>query len=248
MINLKSETLREKFTEYSIHVLDGGFKFDSENTKEIDSCISIFENNKTGLMIAGNPGGGKTIFFEIMQKIIPPKDDKTFIKLNVLDVVLQFNNKEIGHNVFRKWVDKTVLFDDIGTEDKGVFFGEKLEVFEKFIQFRYDLFRSRKIKTHFTTNLSREKLNLRYGLRCMSRLDEMCERVLLGQNANYTDRRIYRNFIGFPPVYHPTIKTTDEIEWDNRYAEAKRLAIENPYVYQKEGLGSRLRNKMDNKT
>lgn len=244
MIILKSETLADKFKEYSDHVLIGGFMFDSENKEAIKSCIEIFENNQTGIIVAGNPGGGKTIFFEIMQRVIPPKDERMFVKLNVLDVVLQFNNKEIGHNVFRKWVDKTVLFDDLGTEDKGVFFGEKLEVFEKFIQFRYDLFRSRKVKTHFTTNLSKEKLNERYGLRCMSRLNEMCERVLLGHNATYTDRRGYRNFIGFPQVYHKVIKTPDELAWDTKYELAKKQAQENPVVYQQGGLGSRLRKQL----
>lgn len=240
MIKLKKTELSEKFEEYAAYVLEGGYKYDFENKNAVNACIEVLKNNKLGLMIAGNPGSGKTLFFEIMQKIISPQDASMFVKVNVLEVVLQFNNKEVGHGVFRKWQDKNVFFDDLGTEDKGKLYADTVEVFEKFIQFRYDLWRSKKIKTHFTTNLSKEQLTMRYGTRCISRLGEMCEVVLLGNSANYTDRRKYRNFITLPPVHHEKILSKEEKEWLQNYELAKKIAqdpIQNTHV----GLGQRLK-------
>lgn len=221
MITLKETDLTGKFNEYASFVLKNGFVFDLENKVAIKACIEIFEKNETGSIIVGNPGSGKTLFFEIMQKILHPKDERVFSKFNTLDVVLQFNNKEVGHGVFSKWQDKNLFFDDLGTEDKGSFYGEKVEVFEKFIQFRYDLFRSKKLKTHFTTNLSKNQLNDRYGLRCASRLNEMCQKNLLGEKMDYTDRRVYRNFIELPPVFHAPILTKWDIEWHKNYQAMK---------------------------
>ncbi len=239
-IKLEKTELVDRFNEYTPHVLKNGFVFDEENLNEIIKCVSILANNETGLIIIGNPGSGKTLFFEIMQRIINPVNERSFNKINVLDVVLQFNNKEIGHNVFRKWNDKNVFFDDLGTEDKGYLFGEKVEVFEKFIQFRYDLFRSKGVKTHFTTNLSYSELKERYGARCVSRLNEMCEVILLGANAESKDRRKLKNFIGLPPVYYPGKYSNEEKEIRIRYQNMKIEAEQNKDKPM-ETMGQRLR-------
>lgn len=240
-IKLKGETLFEKFKEYSDLILDGGFILDSENEKEVKSAIEKFEKNKEGVMLIGNPGGGKTLFFDILQKILNPTDKNFFIKLNVLDVVLQFNNKEVAHSVFRKWSDKNALFDDLGTEDKGHNFGEKVEVFEKFIQFRYELFRHKGIKTYFTSNLSYEDIKLRYGIRCASRLNEMCNVISIGGSSKSSDRRKLRNFKGFLQVVHDIPIDPEILAVKEKY----RIMKENPSPPSDyKGLGSRIKNQI----
>lgn len=242
VIRLKNVQLLGKFNEYSAYVLKAGYLYDQENKEAVIASLDILNKNETGLIIIGNPGSGKTLLFEIVQKITNPQSESAFIKLNVLDVVLDFNNKNVGHAVFQKWKSKNIFFDDLGTEGIGHLYGEKVEVFEKFIQIRYDLFRSHKLKTHFTSNLSYQQLNERYGMRCMSRLNEMCKVVMLGQNANYKDRREYRNFLGLPSVYHPPIMSKEDVEWYKNYNDYKKQCQENPQPASSyEGLGSRFK-------
>ena len=243
MINLKDGSIADKFNEYATFVLKNGYVYDLENKDTIDKAIEIFEKNELGIMIVGNSGSGKTLFFDMIQKILHPTDPRLFQKINTLDVVLKFNSKEVGHGVFRLWNEKNVFFDDLGTEDKGYLFGEKVEVFEKFIQFRYDLFHSRKIKTHYTTNLSKDQLNERYGIRCMSRLNEMCERIVLGGKSDYTDRRVYKNFIELPPVFHAKIYSKEDIEFYKNY-EAHKKRCQEMDQPQSKGLGELMREKI----
>jgi len=240
MLKLKEGSLYDKFNEYGTFVLKNGLMYDLENKEAINACIEVFDKNEIGLTIVGNPGSGKTLFFDMIQKIINPKSSQMFIKVNVLDVVLDFNNKEVGHKVFRKWESKNVFFDDLGTEDKGYLFGEKVEVFEKFIQFRYELFRKFKLKTHFTTNLSKEEMNNRYGMRCISRLNEMCERVVLGGSVNYTDRRQYKNFIALPPVLHEQ-KEDEKTKWVKEWYEQSKQEAQNKTTLGRETLGQRMK-------
>lgn len=234
-IKLKSKDFASKFKEYGTFVLKDGYLFDFENKEAINACIEVLEKNETGLLIIGNPGSGKTLFFEMAQRIMHPLNSSAFIRLSVLDIVLKFNDKNIGHGVFRLWKDKNIFFDDLGTEDKGYLYGEKVEVFEKFIQFRYDLFRNTKVKTHFTTNLSHQEMKERYGARCVSRLGEMCTIVMLGAKANSTDRRTLRNFVGLPHVQHDMPKQESGID----YEAYKKNQKENPP--ENLGLGSRLK-------
>jgi len=221
-VRLKETDLTARFDEYATYVLEGGYLYDQENKEAVISCIDVLKKNKTGLLILGNPGGGKTLIFKMVQRVTPVNYDNAFVIVNCLDVVLQFNDNAVGHLVFNKWTKRNVLFDDLGTEDKGKHFGETVEVFEKFIQFRYDLFQQTGIKTHFTTNLSSDQMNQRYGLRCMSRLNEMCTVVMLGNKSNYSDRRKLRNFKGLPLVYQEPTK--QDIDWKNQYEQAKELA------------------------
>lgn len=235
-IKLNSASFADRFNEYGAFVLSGGYLYDGENREAINACIDVLEKNETGLVIIGNPGSGKTLFFEMAQRIIHPLNKSAFVRLSVLDIVLKFNDKAVGHSVFRLWKDKNVFFDDLGTEDKGYLWGEKVEVFEKFIQFRYDLFRNSKVKTHFTTNLSGEQLKERYGLRCYSRLNEMCTIVMMGASSKYSDRRKLRNFIGLPYVHHEMPKQESGID----YEAYKKNQKENPPP-ENIGLGSRLK-------
>lgn len=242
MITLTAPDLQGKFIEYGKHCLADGLILDQENEKQLIACIDVFEKAERGVMLIGNAGSGKTLFFEMMQKILHPQDPRMFVRVSVLDTVVAFNQKTIGHEVFHRYKDKNVFFDDLGTEDKGRHYGESVEVFEKFIQFRYDLYRNRGIKTHFTTNLNGQQVKHRYGDRCYSRLNEMCEKQIMGEKANSTDRRKLRNFKGLPQVAHVISRNQGGIDYD-RYRENQK---QNPIV--QETHGEMLRRQLGTKT
>lgn len=230
MIKLKTTDVFERFKEYASIALKDGYVYDYENKDSVYKAIQDISTDKFGVTLLGNPGSGKTFLFEIMQRITHPQDPHFFIRANTLDVVLQFNQKEIGHTVFDKWQTKNVLFDDLGTEHDGKHYGEKVNVFEKFIQFRYELFREKGLKTHFTTNLTNAELLEKYGLRCHTRLMEMNTPILLGAQEKYTNRRQYKNLISLPAVHHEIIKTLDEVEWEKNYNKMKERYAAMPQV------------------
>ncbi len=244
MIILKSTNIHDKFTEYAKHVLKDGFVYDAENEKQIKECIDVLINNEVGLKIVGNSGSGKSLFFEMMQQIIHPQSPRMFANINVLTVVSEFDR--VGSRVYDKWKTKNVCFQDLGTEDIGVFMGKKTEVMEKFIQERYNLFKTTKLKTHFTTNMHEQDILNRYGTRCASRFKEMCDNIGLGAKKTYTDRRIYRNFIGLPQVYHAIKKSEDDIIFEEKLKAAKETAKNQPPdQHERKGLGARARERFN---
>jgi len=52
---------------------------------------------------------------------------------------------------------------------------------------RYDLFKTKNVKTHITTNLNAEELEARYGSRVRSRMREMFN--LISFDSSTTDKR-----------------------------------------------------------
>lgn len=221
-LELKGQTLKEIFIEYAKLCIDGEYHF----TKEHENILSVFKNGKYGLMIHGNPGTGKTFIFEILHRIINPRAKIHFRKINVLKVVLDFNSN--GHRCLRNYMGDNILFDDLGTEKIGSSYGDKIEVFQLLIQLRYDLWRSEKKRTFFTTNKTEDEINERYGERCSSRIYEMCDRFIIDGE----DKRMLRNFKKFIPVLHDT-KTDEDREWE-KYYDTYKKAIKNNIIQYKQ--------------
>lgn len=241
MIRLKNTVLFERVLEYSEYVLDGGLILDEENRTAIKTGCEAFEKGN-GVLAIGNPSSGKSLLFDLIQKCINPNSINYFMKISALEVVSHFNNKNTGHLVFKKWQQQNVLFDDLGSEDLGIHFGDKVEVFEKFIQIRYDLWKNKGLKTHFTSNLDKDDLKKRYGIRCFPRLNEMCEFVIIGGSKNSKDRREYKNFKGFPPVIYETVKHESKIDY-NAYKENRAIQLQKDAEEGEKGsgIGSRMR-------
>jgi len=252
-IELTTSSTKEKVNKYSEYCIvttmpDGskvrGLIYDESNTEAINQLFEIFDLRQRGAIVFGGTGSGKTLIFSMLQKVVPKTDLRFFVKVNVLDIVTEFNKE--GHDVFSKFRDRNILFDDLGTEDKGLHYGDRIEVMEKFIQLRYDLFVQKGLITHLTTNLTTAEILARYGARCVSRLKEMTDMVLLGVNESYTDRRILRNFIGFPHVVHPVQKSKEDIEWEKNYKEAMEESKARPMQPTNfKGLGTRHREFLD---
>lgn len=228
MIQLQAKTLNGKFIEYTDKILEGGYKMSPEYKIAYMQFIVAMYEKKSGIILSGNTGCGKTFLFEVMRRILHNQTSIHFTKVSVLDVVRDFN--VAGHEIFERWKDKNVMFDDLGTESKGMYYGDKIEVFEKFIQFRYNLFHQGVI-THFTTNLLPDEISNRYGARCMSRLNEMCATIYLPDQ----DFRKEKNFKGFVQVYHKKVETKEDREWKESYREFCKEHEGKPYVHNTGG-------------
>jgi len=125
-----------------------------------------------GLLIAGNPGGGKTFVFRCLNKLGDLIDlaDNRFQMVYSQEVINSFNVN--GHKDIQNFSKGRKYFDDIGAESVGSHFGKE-EIFRTILEARHRSFIESGTKTFFTTNLALKDIESRYGKRVESRLHEM---------------------------------------------------------------------------
>jgi DNA replication protein DnaC len=85
-------------------------------------------------------------------------------------------------------VSEVLLFDDLGLEQTPKYYGNECNVIAEILLNRYDLFVSKRMMTHITTNLSASELESIYGNRIRSRMREMFNLVAFDRNAK--DKRL----------------------------------------------------------
>ena len=76
---------------------------------------------------------------------------------------------------------------DLGTENNLKYFGNECNVMAEILLSRYDIFISKKLLTHITTNLSATEIEQHYGNRVRSRLREMVN--LIAYDKSTPDKR-----------------------------------------------------------
>lgn len=144
-----------------------------------------------GILLSGPIGSGKTSLMNLM-KHITPTEHKFSVK-PCRDISFEFIQD--GYEVIHRYSKgklyesnfKNYCFDDLGTENNLKYFGNECNVMAEIILSRYDLFISRKLQTHITTNLSASEIEKQYGNRVRSRLRELCN--LVAFNNSVTDKR-----------------------------------------------------------
>jgi energy-coupling factor transporter ATP-binding protein EcfA2 len=142
-----------------------------------NTCAMHNINLNKGIMLAGPIGCGKTSLMNLM-KLITPAPNKYALK-PCRDISFEFIQD--GYKIIQKFSNgkpnetepRNYCFDDLGVENNLKYFGNECNVMGEIILSRYDLFISRKLKTHFTTNLSATEIEQQYGNRVRSRLREM---------------------------------------------------------------------------
>ena len=160
------------FKQFVEHVSEG---YVWENEDQLRNIVNYFGEGETtldrrkGIIIRGTVGVGKTLFLNLIQKWVV----KGFAFNPVHEVVRKFNTD--GNKGVEKYITPLErMFDDIGAEDEGRYYGNKTEVMEDVIYPRYELFTSRGVRTHFTSNLGNEDFKNKYDARIYDRLREMC--------------------------------------------------------------------------
>ena len=64
------------------------------------------------------------------------------------------------------------MFDDLGAEREASNYGKE-DIFIRILEFRYEEFKHREIKTFITTNYTLQDVKKRYGIRVYDRFKEM---------------------------------------------------------------------------
>jgi hypothetical protein len=150
---------------------------------------------KKGIILSGPVGCGKTSLMVLIRCFL--HDSERFLVKPCREVAFEFHSKgfEIINQYSKrsfykdneKWIPKTYCFDDLGQESKVLYYGNECEVLKEIILSRYDLYESVGMLTHFTTNLTPEELETRYGENVMSRLIGMTN--FISFDANTPDKR-----------------------------------------------------------
>lgn len=145
--------------------------------KDEPSCFQYNINLNKGLLISGPIGCGKTSLMNLM-KYLAPTENKYSVK-PCRDISFEFiqDGYEIIHRYSKGKLyqaePRTYCFDDLGTENNLKYYGNECNVMAEILLSRYDLFISKKLQTHITTNLSASEIEKQYGNRVRSRLRQM---------------------------------------------------------------------------
>ena len=154
--------------------------------KEEPSCYQYNIDLNKGILLSGPVGSGKTTLMNLM-KTLTATEHKFYIK-PCRDISFEFIQD--GYEIIQKYSKgklypdpKTICFDDLGTEKNLKYYGNECNVMAEIILSRYDIFISKKIYTHITTNLSASEIETAYGNRVRSRLRNMLNLIAFDKST-----------------------------------------------------------------
>ncbi len=133
-------------------------------------------NLNKGILLSGPVGCGKTSLMFLLRLYLPFENRYTVKSCR--DISFEFIKdgypiiSKYSHQSFRNNQPLAYCFDDLGTENNLKHFGNECNTMAEILLSRYDLFVSRKLLTHITTNLSASEIETLYGNRVRSRMRE----------------------------------------------------------------------------
>ena len=157
---------------------------------KIESEKRNLDLNK-GILLTGPIGCGKTTLMNLIKYFFQP--GKQYQIKSTRDISFEFENE--GYKVINRYsknplnlsftnlVPNIFCFDDLGIEHPQKHFGNECNVMAEILLSRYDLFISKGIPTHLTTNLSASEIEVKYGNRVRSRMREMFNLVAFDKNS-----------------------------------------------------------------
>jgi hypothetical protein len=160
--------------------------------KDLETATSLGIHLNKGIMLSGPIGCGKTSLMFLLRHFMPQQNQ--YIVKSCRDISFEFIKEgystiqKYSHSSFKNHEPITYCFDDLGTENNLKFYGNECNIMAEILLSRYDLFVSRKLITHLTTNLSASEIEASYGNRLRSRLREQFNLVAFDNGVK--DKRI----------------------------------------------------------
>lgn len=172
--------------------IPGGYEINKQNEQILYKLCMYFSNSpeldqsilRKGIMLVGNAGSGKTTIMRIFSQIVP-------FSMLYVDSICDNVRKEGQEAIDRLYSrpHDEFCYDDLGSEQKIKFYGSQMDVMHDVIIKRCRNLVMHGTRTHFTTNMSMGEISKLYDLRVESRLNEMCNVLVLGGNKEYKDFR-----------------------------------------------------------
>lgn len=144
-----------------------------------------------GVLLAGPVGCGKTTLMNVMKQLT--KAEHKFIVKPCRDISIEFIKD--GYGIIHQYSvgkashseQRIYCLDDLGIENNLKYYGNECNVIAEVLLSRYDIFISKRIPTHITTNLSASEIETHYGVRVRSRLRSMMN--LIAYDKTTKDKR-----------------------------------------------------------
>jgi energy-coupling factor transporter ATP-binding protein EcfA2 len=150
-----------------------------------------------GILLVGPIGSGKTsllklvnYFFprETQYEIKPTREISFEFEKDGFAVINRYSKGSFFRYANMPFIPKVYCFDDLGLEQTPKYYGNECNVMAEILLNRYDLFVSKRMMTHITTNLSASELESIYGNRIRSRMREMFNLVAFDRDTK--DKRV----------------------------------------------------------
>lgn len=140
-----------------------------------------------GILLCGPVGCGKTTLMTLMRHVVQP--NYKFIMKTCRDISFEFIKE--GYQTIQKYSNsnnssseyRNYCFDDLGVETNLKYYGNECNVMAEIILSRYDIYISKQVITHITSNLSATEIETAYGNRVRSRLREMLNLIAFDDNS-----------------------------------------------------------------
>jgi hypothetical protein len=153
-------------------------------------------NLRKGIMLTGPIGCGKTSLIRLAGYFFPretqyqvkPTREVSFEFEKDGFSVINWYSKSSYFKSGNIPIPRAFCFDDLGLEHTPKYFGNECNVMAEILLARYDLFVTKRMMTHITTNLSASELESIYGNRIRSRMREMFN--LLAFDRDTRDKRV----------------------------------------------------------
>ena len=136
---------------------------------------------KDSLIIMGNTGTGKTTLALALADAIGIRNNSPYCySMTKLERTLSADSTWFDEVVNE---NRYIVLDDVGTESREIsIYGNRIMLFNELVFARYD----NRLPMIITTNLTTALLKERYGEKVVSRLNEMCDTLLMvGDDLRY---------------------------------------------------------------
>jgi DNA replication protein DnaC len=153
------------------------FKLIAYFLKDEHTCFQYNINLNKGILLSGPVGSGKTSLMNVMRYLTPIEHKFTIKTCREISFEFIQDGYEVIHRYSKGKLyqsdPKIICFDDLGLENNLKYYGNECNVMAEILLSRYDMYISKNIKTHITTNLSASEIEAQYGNRVRSRMREL---------------------------------------------------------------------------
>lgn len=165
------------------------FIIDKKNESAINYLAEIAAGtaDKSGIILHGNPGTGKTALLllwfsfrmRVFEKYVPTYYKSELKKANLCYYTMSLLRRVFeqgGNGMFMTYLGDVLFLDDVSEMTEGNHFGTRVNLISEIIYKRYNQWKYYPyMETYMTTNLLSGELEKLIGQRAFSRLEEMTE-------------------------------------------------------------------------